>query len=199
MEITQRLLFVWVLDEGRNKLSQFALLNYEVIKGLFYTAGEIIGRGIKREEGSWWKSVSMLKVVADKRRQLWKLLSWVKVLAEAQGLFVWFNPKSKMKSKGLLLIYFLHLHHLHSLGILLTTVSTCSPNHKPWLLIFNSFSLFALPVPAWSFNIKINLVFSGQRCQHCTVCEPWRGPTLWQCSVLVLMGAMTWACGQVNQ
>lgn len=199
MEVTQRLLFVWVLDEGRSKLSQFALLNYEMIKDLFYTTGEIIGRGIKREEGNWWKSVSMLKVVADKRRHLWELLSWVEVLAEGQGLFVWFNPKCKMKSKGLLLIYLLHLHRLHSLGILLTTVSTCSQNHKPSVLIFNLVSLFAFPVPAWSFNIRINLVFSGQTCQHCTVCEPWRGPTLWQCSVLVLMGTMTWGCGQVNQ
>lgn len=86
----------------------------------------------------------MLKVVADKRRHLWELLSWVEVLAEGQGLFVWFNPKCKMKSKGLLLIYLLHLHRLHSLSILLTTVSTCSQNHKPSVLIFNLVSLLSL-------------------------------------------------------
>lgn len=52
MEVTHRLLTVQVLREAKNKLRQFALLNYVVIKDSFYTADEIVERGIKREEGS---------------------------------------------------------------------------------------------------------------------------------------------------
>lgn len=58
------------------------------------------------------------------------------------------DPKCKMKSKGLFLIYLLYLHHPHPLGILLRVFSTGSQNHKPWLLIFNLPSLSAFPVPA---------------------------------------------------
>lgn len=191
MEVIRGLLFVEVPDKGRNKLRKFALLNCVVIKDSFYTADEIIGREIKREEGSWWKSVRLLKVAAGKWSHLWGLLSWVEEVAEGQGLFVWFDPKCKMKSEGLLLIYLLHVHCPHSLGILLTVVSTGSQNHMPQLLIFNSPLLFAFPVPEWICNIRMDLVFLGQTCQRCTASEPWKGGTLWQCSVLVLMGSMT--------
>lgn len=37
---------------SKNKLRQFALLSYVVIKDSFYTADEIVERGIRREEGS---------------------------------------------------------------------------------------------------------------------------------------------------
>lgn len=47
MEVTHRLT-VQVLREAKNKWRQFALLNYVVIKDSFYTADEIVERGIKR-------------------------------------------------------------------------------------------------------------------------------------------------------
>lgn len=139
-------------------------------------------------EGCSWQVKAPLR--------LWELLSWVEEVAEGQGLFVRFNPKCKMKSKGLLLIYLLHLHRPHSLGILLTVVSTSSQNHKPWLIIFSSPSLFAFPISTWICNIRMDLVFSGQTALRV---NPEEGAHCENALSLSSWDRWPRGCGQVNQ